>query len=177
MTASTQETVPPPPTYVTAPAQRHRPLGVTILAIIYLLLGVLIIISAIGVLVLAGYIGLVTIPPEVEQNIPQWFIGLVPIALAVTGVVLFVVGLISILIAWGFLKGRNWSRVLAIVLLFIAVVVTVFNTIVAAIFTTGALLGLIVSIIIPILLIWYLTTPKVKAWFKPGYYTSQPYTR
>ena len=121
------------------------------------------VIASIGVLVLAGYLSSVTIPPEVRQNLPQWFLDFAPTALAIGGIVILIIGLISFFIAWGFLKGRNWARMVALILLIISVVISVFNTIVAAIFTPEALFGLIMAIIIPALLIWYLTTKKVKA--------------
>jgi hypothetical protein len=168
-------TTAPPPAYVSAPPVRHRPIGVTILAILDIIVGIFIVISAIGFLVLAGYLSSVTIPPDIKQNLPQWFINFAPIAIGIAGVILLIIGLITFLIAWGFLRGRNWSRIVAIILLFISIIVTVINTIVAAIFTTGALIGLIISIIIPVLLIWYLTTPRVKAWFLPAYYAPKPY--
>jgi hypothetical protein len=174
MTSYTPANEPPPPVYP-APPVRHRPLGVTILAILEMLFGILLIIAALGVFVIAGYISTVTIPPDIQQNLPQWFINFAPVFLAVSGVIILVIGIISIMVAWGFLKGRNWARVLAIILLFLSVLVTIFNAIVAAIFTTGALLSLVVSIIIPILLIWYLTTRRVKAWFGVGQYPRPPY--
>jgi hypothetical protein len=174
MTASPPVTAPPPAAYAPAPVRRHRPFGVTILAIIDILIGIFIIISSIGVLALAGYLTSITMPSEIEQNLPQWFIDMAPTALALAGVVLLAIGLVSMLIAWGFLKGRNWSRTLAIVLLFLSIMAAVFNAIVSAILTTDVFFGLILSIIIPVLLIWYLTTPKVKAWFIPGYYVRQP---
>jgi hypothetical protein len=149
-----------------APPPRYRPLGVTILAVLEIIVGVFMIVAALGVLVLAGYLSTVSIPSEIQQNIPQWFIDIAPTALAIGGIALLIVGVISFLIAWGFLKGRNWARIVAIVLLFISVLTSIFNAIVAAVFTTGALFSLIVAIIIPVLLIWYLYTPKVKMWFR-----------
>jgi hypothetical protein len=144
------------------------------LAIIHILLGVLLVIAAIGVMVLAGYLGLVTIPTEIQQSVPQWFVNLAPLLLAIAGIVILVFGLVSIAIGWGFLKGKNWSRVLAMIFFVIVIIVDVFNAIVAAIFTSGALLSLIVAIIIPVIIVWYLTTSRVKAWFKPEYYVRQP---
>jgi hypothetical protein len=149
---------------------RHRPIGVTLLAILDIIVGIFILIAAVGVLSLAGYLTSVTIPPEIEQSIPQWVIDAAPVALAFAGVVLLAIAIISFLVAWGFLRGKNWARILSIVLLFLSILTSIFNAIVAAIFTTDALFGILLSILLPVLLIWYLTTTKVKMWFIPGYY-------
>ncbi len=175
MTTSPPITTAPPPPYVGPPPPRYRPIGVTILAILEIIVGIFLVIAAVGVLVLAGYISSVSIPPEIDQNLPQWFIDFAPTALAIGGIVVLIIGLISFFVAWGFLKGRNWARMVAIILLVISVLISIFNAIAAAIFTTGALFSLIVAIIIPVLLIWYLTTAKVKAWFMPGRYAGRPY--
>ena len=144
------------------------------MAILYILAGILIVIAAVGVLALAGYLGLAGIPSDIQQNIPQWFIDLAPIVLGIGGIVLFIIGIITLAIAWGFLKGRNWARVVAMILLIISIVTTIINAILAAVFTVGALLSLIVSIIIPVLILWYLTTRRVKQWFKPEEYGLRP---
>jgi hypothetical protein len=165
---------PAQPAYAPAIPPRHRPIGVTLLAILEIIIGLLVLISAIGVLALAGYLSSFTVPQEVQQTIPQWVINAAPMALALAGVVLFAIAIVSFLIAWGFLKGRNWARTFAIVLLFLSILASIFNAIVTAIFTTDTLFGILLSIIIPVLLIWYLTTRRVKAWFIPGYYTKSP---
>lgn len=172
-----QYTAPPPPpppaprTGAYAPA-RHRPIGVTILAILGVIAGLFVLVSAIGSFALAGYFSMTTIPSDVQQQIPQWFLDIAPAFLIGTGIVMIIVAILLFAVAWGFITGRNWTRVLAIILLALGVIASILGflgQVASGYFGVGSIGSLVLSIIIPVAIIWYLTTTHVKAWFIPGY--------
>lgn len=168
---STQPPIPPtgvqpPSPYAPYPVRRSRPVGVTILAVLEILVGILVLLGSIGVFVLAGSLTLSSVRQNIEQNLPSWFVNIAPAALAIFGVVLLIIAIIIFLVARGFLKGKNWSRVLAMILLVLSILGSVINLIATGLFSAGALVSFIIAIIIPVLLIFYLTRPGVKAWFK-----------
>lgn len=156
---------PPPYPYAPYPTRMRRPVGVTILAVLDIIAGIIVLLGAIGAFVLAGYLSSSTVKQNLQQHLPTWFLNIAPVAMAALGMILLVIAIIIFLVARGFLKGRNWSRVLAIVLLVLSIISSVFDLIATATFIPGALIRFLIAIIIPVLLIIYLTRPGVKAWF------------
>lgn len=171
-------TAPPPPppaprTEVHAPGRaRRRPVGITILAILGVLAGLFTILSALGSFALAGYFSQSNIPQDVRNQIPDWFESLAPAFFIGTGVVMLIVAILLFLVAWAFIKGSNWGRVLAMVLLALLVVVSlisIISSIASGNWQMVSMGSLLLSIIIPAAIIWYLTTSHVKQWFNPGF--------
>jgi len=136
----------------------QRPMGITVLAILAGLLGIVLILAGVIVGVMAGAISdLIKDYMETYGTISMTGIDISEIigaALVAVAAVAFIVGILYIAVAYGFWIGAGWSRMLAIIL-------SILNII-------GGLITLpagIITIIIFGLIIWYLMQPYVKAFF------------
>ena len=119
-----------------------RPLLVTLIGVIYVLLGLLLLLVSGIVLAATG----MAVDPEIEE-----IAGLSGGAVAVLGIIQIVVGA-------GFLKGwKLWW--------YLGVIFTILNLIfgIASLFVTGA--GGIVLVIVALIILWYLFRDNVKEFF------------
>ncbi|MEM0011094.1 MAG: hypothetical protein QXP86_06605 [Nitrososphaerota archaeon] len=123
--------------------QKERPFGVTVLAIL----------EIIGGLILIGTGAFIGAAGMMAGMVPYvgWAFG--PAFLAL-GVVIILIGLFSFVIAYGLWTGKGWAWTLALVLSIIGIIVGIFNL-------PGGIIGIIINVII----IYYLTRPHVKAFF------------
>jgi len=117
----------------------ERPLGVTILGVLWIIGGVLAIIGGIiggAILSIVGLGGLG----------------------AAIGITLFVIGIIDLLLGIGCFKAWPWVWIVGVIISAISILIGI-----ASLFTTGAsaLLGIVISAII----LYYLFQPQVKAYF------------
>ncbi|OLE74985.1 hypothetical protein AUG19_06980 [archaeon 13_1_20CM_2_54_9] len=125
-----------------------RPLGVTIIAILALLAGIPVTILGLGLIALsalfAGFLG------------PTG--GVLAGLGAIFGGIILVLGLIWVATGFGFLNGKGWAWALGMVanILLIVFAITL---------TASGSYGSIAGIIIPGLLVYYLTRTRVKAFF------------
>jgi hypothetical protein len=163
---------------------KSRPLGVTIIAILNIIGGVIMLIFGIGLVILGAV--LPTLPPSVfnqsqiqgnltagQAPIPA---GAPPMALQslfggvgiAFGAVLVALAIVSFIVAYGLLKGRGWAWTVTLILSIISIV---WNAITIA---TAANFGGIISIIISAVIIYYLYRPHVKAYFGKGVSPSPP---
>jgi hypothetical protein len=164
---------------------KSRPLGVTIIAILNIIGGVIMLIFGIGLVILGAIVP--TLPPSVfnqsqiqgnltagQAPIPT---GAAPMALQslfwglgiAFGAVLVALAIVSFIVAYGLLKGRGWAWTVTLILSIISIV---WNAITIA---TGNIGG-IISIIISAVIIYYLYRPHVKAYFGKGVSPSPPAT-
>lgn len=117
----------------------ERPLGVTILGILWIIFGLIWLVAAfLGGAVLA-------------------MIGFGALG-AVIGVVLFVIGIIDILLGVGCFKGWGWVWIIGVI--FMAI-----NILIGLVSLISSPVSGIVMIIIAAIILWYLFQPKVKAYF------------
>ncbi len=123
-------------------AEHARPLGVTIIGILWILAGLL---TALG----AGLGGAALA-----------VIGLGALG-AMVGVVFVIIGLVFIALGIGCFKGWPWVWPVGIIFTIIGLVINLLSIL----SNTGAA---IIGIIIDIIILWYLFQPQVKAWFKVG---------
>ena len=121
-------------------AEQTRPLGVTIIGILWILAGLL---TAIG-----GGIGGAALA----------IIGLGGLGAAV-GVILVIIGLVFIALGIGCFKGWPWVWPVGVIFTVIALIINLLSILSN---TASAVIGIIIDIII----LWYLFQPQVKAWFK-----------
>jgi hypothetical protein len=117
----------------------ERPLGVTILGVLWIIGGLLAIIG--------GIIGGAVLS----------IVGLGGIGAAI-GITLFVIGIIDLLLGIGCFKAWPWVWVVGVIITAISILIGI-----ASLFTTGAsaLLGIVIAAII----LYYLFQPQVKAYF------------
>lgn len=139
-----------------------RPVGISIIAVLAGLLGILFFVGAalFAALSTAGSF----LQNLIETNAATYGGTVIPnvgsfitaIALGIAGI-LAIVGILYLVTAYGLWTGKGWARILAIVLLILDVI--------------GGLVTLpagIVPIIIAGVLLWYFFTPSVKAFFGAG---------
>lgn len=140
-------------------AQKVRPTGITILAVLNGILSVLILLGGIGMIVAAPFIG--AFMPTMGMPFGGIAIGAF---LGVVGVVLLIFGALGIVVTWGMWTGKAWAWWLAIIVSVIGVI--------------GGLLSIpfgLGSLIINGAILYYLTRPHVKVYFgqKPVTVTMQ----
>ncbi|HNY89200.1 MAG TPA: hypothetical protein PK154_03625 [Methanoregulaceae archaeon] len=117
----------------------ERPLGITILAILWILGGLF--------WIMAGLLG-----GAVLGSIGLGILG------AALGIILFIIGIIDLLIGIGCLKGWGWIWTVGVIVVIINIALHLLALVSGGI---GAILGLAIGILI----LWYLFQPNVKAFF------------
>jgi hypothetical protein len=121
-------------------SERRRPIGVMIVGVLFFLAGL--------IFILAGAVGL----SDSDD-----------LVMAAGGVSL-IIGIFYLLLAFGCFKGWGWVWTLAVIFTILGIIVTLFGA-----FSTGfdmdALLAGLLGIIIPLIILLYLFTNKVKVWF------------
>jgi hypothetical protein len=117
-------------------ANRRRPILVTVVGILFFLLALLTLLGGAALLV----------------N-DDWELGLVTL----------IIGLIYLVIAMGCFKGWSWVWIIAVVFGIINILLNI-ATMVMDNFANW--LSPVISILIGLLILWYLFTPKVKKWFR-----------
>ena len=123
--------------------EKTRPLGVTIIAILIVISGVLILLVGIGLVAIGPIIGLV-------------FVAFGAISLAV--------GIAYLVMAYGLLKGKGWAWTLSTIVLIIGIILEVIS-IPRTIASGSSLSGDIISIAISAFILYYLYRPHVKSYF------------
>ncbi len=119
-------------------AEIARPLGVTIIGVLYIIIGLLALFGGIvggSVLAIAG---------------------LGPIGLII-GFIFIIVGIIDIIIAIGLFMAKGWAWLLAVIF----AILNILASLIQAVASIWAIIG----VIIPIIILWYLFQPNVKAFF------------
>lgn len=124
---------------------KERPLGVTIIGVLLFLLGLIMILGGLALFALGDLV-------DVE-------------ALAVaTGAVSVVIGIVYIVLAFGFLKGWNWVWVLTMVVLIIGILWSIVQWVLNGM-ETDQIVSMLLGLIIPIIIVLYMNSKKVKAFF------------
>ena len=157
---------------------KSRPTGVTIIAILNIIGGIIMLIGAIALITIGAI--LPTLPPTVFNQtqlqgnvtagqapmpspgippmVPQSLLGGIGIAF---GGVLLAIAIASFVVAYGLLKGRGWAWTITVILSIISIVSNAISI------ATGNIAS-IISIIISGIILYYLYRPHVKAYFGKG---------
>ncbi len=144
-----------------------RPVGVTILAILYFLGALACIIG--GILTIVGGGIAASLANQAGGQGAGAGAGVLGALGAAAGVVVLIFGALDFLLGWGMLKLKNWARIITIVLMALGIVGSLFGVIgLLAHFTVFGLLWIVVWVAIYALIIWYLVKPDVKAAFQGG---------
>ena len=136
---------------------KKRPTGVTIIAILIIIGGIL--------LLLAGIAGVVVGSLSISQIIGLGFV--------IIGAIILAVGIGYLVVSYGLLKGKRWSWTITVILLFIGIAIDVVSIIIFGSFAinmdTSSFLtvnsGSIAGIIISVIILYYLYRPHVKSYF------------
>lgn len=133
-----------------------RPLGVTIIAILLIISGIVMIIGGAGAVAIAPFL-----PPlaQTEDMMTDAISeALLSVTAIITGIILLALGIAALFIAYGLIKGRGWAWTAAVVLSIIVVIMSVVSIV------TGNI-GSIISLAINGVILYYLYRPHVKAYF------------
>lgn len=153
-----------PPQPYPVPPVRQRPTGVTLLAILNILVGALLILGALALFLSMAVAGDPVFQDALaDSNVPEWFMDQLSLVLGVMGALFLIFGVLALAVSYGFLNGKGWSWYLAVIYGFLSIGITVISTILTGGLSDFLMLG--ISIIIPVLIMVYLFQPNVKAWF------------
>jgi hypothetical protein len=152
--------------------KQSRPRGVSIIAILIIIAGVLSLLLGIGLVVIGPFLmnGVQTSSSNLGSQIGPQILGLV---FLVFGGILLGLGVANLVMAYGLWKGKGWAWTISIIVLFIGIAISIVSV---SITSTGVfsnagsnLLGDIVSGIVGIgisaFIVYYLYRPYVKAYF------------
>ena len=153
----------PPPMTPMAPAPGQvvgagvRPTGATVVAVIEGIIGVLALLAGllfmVGMSVVGGLAGTQVDTPN-AQGLGAVFAGVG----IVFGVIIILIGLLYLAIAYGAWKGRSWAWMLGMIVSIIAIVFGVLGL------SGGVNVGSIISLALPIIVVYFLWQPEVKRW-------------
>ena len=120
-----------------------RPLGITILAILEALVAIVFMIAGFGALAVGGLMGVVGLG------------GFASLLSYGTGGVLIAIGVLSLVAAWGLWSGLRWAW-------YVSLALAVLSILIGILLLPGSLLWLTIEAVI----VYYLTRPHVKAFFR-----------
>lgn len=129
---------------------RQRPTGVTVLAVLEILGGLLFFGLGATLLVVAGFIGIAGLWP-VRGMFPAFIGGLIA---SFVGGIMVIVGILNFVIAYGYLNGRGWAWTLGLVFAVLGIIIGLIS-----------LPGGVIRILLDGLILYYLTRPRVKRFF------------
>ena len=118
-----------------------RPLGVTILAVLEAISGVYSLLVGPFETAIILPIALLGVPPETYGMIAR-----------AMGAMLIIVGLASLLLAWGLWMGKEWARMAAMIIAILSIIVALAST-------------HFIEVVVEGIIVYYLTRPDVKKFF------------
>ena len=155
-------------------APKSRPIGVTIIAILNIIGGIIMLLIGLALAAAGAILPFVPQSEFQQQNLTAGDIDLsqVPPSLVGGGIlaiggILIAIGIISFVVAYGLLKGRRWAWTLTVILSIISIVL-------ASISIAAGSIPSIISIIISGVILYYLYRPHVKAYFGKTVSASRP---
>ena len=154
---------------------RHRPIGVTILGILFVIAGAFTLLG--GIATLVGIPFVANVNPNVIGNNEIQFNGQQPLLmpseqtalaqgsgsiLTVLGALLIPLGIASLVVAYGLFKGKTWAWFVAVVLSTIGLVINAISLVTA---NMGAITGALVGVAINAIVLYYLSRRNVRQYF------------
>jgi uncharacterized membrane protein (DUF2068 family) len=154
---------------------RHRPTGVTILGVLFVIAGAFTLLGGIATLVAIPFVS--NVNPNVIGNNELQLNGQQPLLtpseqtalaqgsgsiLTVLGAVLIPLGIASLVVAYGLFKGKSWAWFVAVVLSIIGLAVNVISLVTS---NMGAIAGALVGIAINGIVLYYLSRRNVREYF------------
>jgi hypothetical protein len=158
--------------------KKHRPLGVTIIAILTIISGILLLLGGVSLFAVGALISVTPVDTTATTNsqpIAQFF-GVISAAI---GSVLLAIGIGYLVMFLGLLKGKGWAWTITIILLLIGIAIQIISTATGAVFNTSlssssnnatnsvisGIIGGIIGIAINVVIVYYLYRPHVKEYF------------
>ena len=153
--------------------QTHRPTGVTIIAILTIIGGILLLLSGVALVTLGSLISVHNTTGASSSSVGSQIFGIIA---AGVGGILLAVGIGYLVMSYGLLKGKGWAWTITIILVIIGIATQIVSTSAGSVFTasslpnstsnvTSGIIGAIIDIAISIVIIYYLYRPHVKSYF------------
>jgi hypothetical protein len=133
--------------------QAKRPTGVTIIAILNIISGIIMLIGGVALVAIGS-----VLPGALEEGMsgmPAEMAGAFGVAM---GGIILALAIFSFVVAYGLWSGKGWAWTLTVVLSIISIALN-------AISLAGGNFGGVISIIISAVILYYLYRPHVKAYF------------
>jgi Predicted membrane protein (DUF2127) len=128
---------------------QHRPTGITIVSILMIIGGLILLFTGITPLFIGSLI-------SIDSDSSTSELGLL---ITIGGLVLVGLGIVSIIVSWGLLKGKRWARTITLIISIIAIIFAIVSLV-----SNGDLVH-IIPVIIYGIIIYYMFTDKVKLFF------------
>ena len=97
--------------------------------------------------------------PLISIDISNYPISALGLLITIGGLVLVGLGIASLIVSWGLLKGKRWARTITLIISIIAIIVAIISLV-----SSGDLVH-VISVIIYGIIIYYMFTKKVKLFF------------
>ena len=127
----------------------QRPIGITIIAILMIIGGLILLFTGIAPLFLGP---LISLDSDGSSNALGFLI-------TIGGLVLVALGIASLIVSWGLLKGKGWARTITLIISIIAIIFGIISLV------SSQDLIHIIEIIVYGIIIYYMFTDKVKLFF------------
>lgn len=145
----------------------ERPLGVAVLAVLDIIGGILAFIGGIAMAAVSAMVN----NPDFRDMIRDAMISvgvtnvdaildMLVTVLIVVGVTMFIMGLVGVVVGWGFWAGKQWAWLIGVIFYIVGVVISVVGM-VWPVWSPTSVIGIIIGAVI----LYYLFRPNVKAWF------------
>ena len=126
---------------------QHRPTGITIISVLMIIGGLILLFTGITPLLIGPLIS-----TDSNYQTSGFFI-------TIGGLTLVVLGIASLIVSWGLLKGKRWARTITLIISFISIIIAIISLV------SSRDLIHIISVIIYGIIIYYMFTNKVKLFF------------
>ena len=143
--------------------EKNRPTGVTILAVLQIIAAIVLLIGALGMFVVSAVSGIEEVKDAIGEEAPDWVVENAAVFFGVLGGVFLILALVGFVLGYGYLKGIGWAWTLGIIFAVLSIISEIVNPIIDR--SADTLVSSIIGIIIPLIIIYYLTRPHVKAFF------------
>jgi hypothetical protein len=129
---------------------QHRPTGITIISVLMIIGGLILLFTGITPL----FIG-----PLISIDSSDSSTSALGLLITIGGLTLVALGIASLIVSWGLLKGKRWARTITLIISIIAIIFAIIS-----LASNGDLIH-IISVIIYGIIIYYMFTKKVKLFF------------
>ncbi|HEX5981160.1 MAG TPA: hypothetical protein VFY77_00700 [Nitrososphaeraceae archaeon] len=129
---------------------QHRPTGITIISVLMIIGGLILLFTGITPL----FIG-----PLISIDSSDSSTSALGLLITIGGLTLVALGIASLIVSWGLLKGKRWARTITLIISIIAIIFAIIS-----LASSGDLIH-IISVIIYGIIIYYMFTKKVKLFF------------
>jgi len=143
--------------------EQKRPSGITILAILQIIVAILFLIGALGMFVVAALTEMEEVKDAIGEETPDWVVDNAAIFFGAMGAVFLIFAIVGFGLGYGYLKGIGLAWTLGIIFAALSIIGEIISPILDR--SLDTLVGSIIGIIIPLIIIYYLTRPHVKAFF------------